>query len=402
MKKILCFLLCTFLLTGLCSCSKNGQQSESDSQMTDSSINNSDTGNSDASDADAESNGSASQTGSNSENITGVTGSHEVVQGLRASAEENSFKMFSGDKIFGYTKEDYVEAIISYKELKLELGSDFEKFCNQVNNMYEAGIDYMGLGIPYCTQFGLGFAQGSAAAVRYAVELKLNGMGVTLETDDLPRDWDVIHGISYITPAAFYMEALSVENADPDRAQFLREQGELNPLYEEFADLEDLINAADEAALKELYTKLTDYEKEIYLINPIIPNPIEERNGYMYSSDFHIVAVSWCLENKDMASAVALAENVIITNPFDIAMYIYAAQVALTAGDVNAAIGFVNNGLLFDETSGDINLYAALMAYGSEDMTLAAEYFENAEKYGVSEQYSELFDSIRNAVKGVM
>lgn len=376
-KRIFCILICLALLSGLVGCSKDESQQTSDSQTSSQSSENQ-TGNDSATDTSQKQNGTEIE-----------------------SVEPVAFAMFADNKLFGHTSKDYADAMLSYKSLKLELGAGFEGFCSQVNEMYDKGIDYMGLGIPYCTQFGLGFAQGSAAALRYAVELQLKDKGISVETDKrLPDDWNSIYGISYTTPVPFYMEALSIEKNDSEQAEFLRTQGGLNYLAEEMIPDVTLIQNADEISLKTLYEKLTAYEEEIFDISPIVPNIIEERDGYYFSSDFHVIATSWYLENSDMASAVSSAEKVILTNPFDISLYTYAAQVALTAGDYNAAVGFINNGLLLDENNGDINLFAAILAYGKADNDLAVEYLEKAVKNGVSDMYSDVLAGTRNAVKG--
>lgn len=388
-KRVICILICIFLLAGLCGCSKDEPQQGGDNSTAD------------ATGESAEGTNGGGQTGTASASGNDAFGgSQEVTSGLRASAEAAGFKMFSDNRIFGHSREDYEKAIQEYKALKLDLGSGFEGFCSQVNEMYDKGIDYMGLGIPYCTQFGLGFAQGSAAALRYAVELRLQKLGIAYEENELPRDWDEIFGISYSSPMAFYMQALSIEETSPEQADMLREQGAMNVPYENMIPDADCIRKAGEAELKTLYEKLTAYEKEIYIINPIIPKPCSERDGLIFSSEYHIVATSWCLENKDMVAAVNSVENVIITNPFEISLYPYAAQVALSAGDVNAAVDFVNNGLLLDDENGDINLYAAILAYGASDLEAAAGYLEKAEKAGVSGQYTDLLKGTANAVKG--
>ena len=305
--------------------------------------------------------------------------------------------LFSDKKIFDVTPEEYVNRIEALKEYKLDLGKGFEGFDKEVNEMYDIAVDFMKIGAPIPSIYGFTFAQGSVTSFRYAVGLMLKGKGVNVQEEGLLCDWDEIYGLSLTTPIPYFMEALSIEKSDAEQAKLLKEYGSENPISETMIPDTEMIKGLGTDELKQIYDKLTEYEKKLYEVCVYVPQK-GERTKTGFSSEYHTLITMWYAEHEDMAGAAEAVEKVVLTAPFSPENYVYAAYVNLGAGDVERAAYYINNGLLIDDRNGDVNLFASLISYGIEDNEKAKEYLTKAKSTGVSEQYKDVLKSLEKSL----
>ena len=303
--------------------------------------------------------------------------------------------LFLDKKITDVSDEEFIERIDALKAYKLDLGSGFEGFETEVNDMYDIAVDYMKIGAAIPSIYGFTFAQGSVSSLRYAVGLLLKEKGETVSEDGLICNWDDMYGISLTTPVPYFMEAISVEKTNKEKADLLIEYGSQNPLTETMIPDTDMLKGLGTGELKTLYGKLTDFEKKLYEICIYVPLKVERsKNGF--SSEYHMLITKWYLEQDDIAGAAESVENIVLTDPFSVDKYSFAAYVNLGAGDLEKAAYYVNNGLLLDDRNGDINLFASLIAFGMEDADKAKNYLSKAKQAGVSEQYKDILSGLES------
>ena len=335
----------------------------------------------------------------NSQSGNGQSGNSQTGNGTSVNngIATQPVDLFSDKKIFDVTPEEYVNRIEALKEYKLDLGKGFEGFDKEVNEMYDIAVDFMKIGAPIPSIYGFTFAQGSVTSLRYAVGLMLKEKGVAVQEEGLLCDWDEIYGLSLTTPVPYFMEALSIEKSDPEQAKLLKEYGSENPLSETMVPDTEKIKGLGTDDLKQIYDKLTEYEKKLYELCVYVPQKGERtKNGF--SSEYHTLITMWYAEHEDMAGAAEAVEKVVLTAPFSPENYVYAAYVNLGAGDVERAAYYINNGLLLDERDGDVNLFASLISYGIEDNEKAKEYLTKAKSNGVSEQYKDILNSLEKSL----
>jgi hypothetical protein len=310
------------------------------------------------------------------------------------SHSEKLPEIFKTDKA---AVEEFVKNTDALKEYKLDLGQGFEGFDTEVNDMYCIAVDYMKIGAPIPSIYGFTFAQGSVSALRYAVGLLLKEKGTAVEEDGLICDWDEIYGLSLTTPVPYFMEAVFVEKTDAEQAKTLREYGALNPLAENMVPDTGMLKGMGTDSLKQIYDKLTVFEKKLYEICAYVPQKGERiENGF--SSTYHMLITMWYLEHEDMAGAAEAVEKLVLTAPFSTGSYAFAAYINLGAGDLEKAAYYVNNGLLLDDRNGDVNLFASIISYGIEDIEKAGTYLAKAKQAGVSEQYLALLETLEKSL----
>ncbi|MBR4341172.1 MAG: hypothetical protein IKP88_00415 [Lachnospiraceae bacterium] len=313
------------------------------------------------------------------------------------SNNTEKYDLFGGKALTEVSSDDFVNTIDTLKSNVLDLGKGFEGFDAEVNKMYKTGVDYLKIGAMIPAVYGFTFAEGSVSSLRYAVGLLLSEKGVTVSSDGLICNWDEIYGISLTTPVPYYMEAISVEKTDKGQADTLKEYGAENPLSKTMVPDTEMLKGLSADELKTIYDMLVQYENKLYELCKNVPvKGKRSKNGF--SSEYHMLATMWYIEQENFGGASETVEKVVLTAPFVTDSYSFAAYVNLAAGDVEKAAFYVNNGLLLDDMNGDINLFASVIAYGTKDTAKAKDYLEKAKKAGVSEHYSDMLKKMETAV----
>lgn len=278
---------------------------------------------------------------------------------------------------------DYNARIEHAFDMKLDLKGvkGFETFAAEAESLKNQGLEFLQFGMPWQAEYFLTYSLSGVSSLRYAADCLLTGESKTALAENDGNSfasWDAVGSIAPASPCPMMLEAIVADKlGDTERSAVCSELAALNP--NEFAGSEAFAAIADmdEADLKDLKAGLEEYETGLLAVWPVIPDAFP-RTGYEFSVPYQL-ALAAAFENEGQPeNALTAYETAIRVDPMDPELFLYAAVASLNQKDGEAAVSYVNEGLLLDENYAPLHVLSAVLKYGLGDYDTAKEHIAKA------------------------
>lgn len=244
--------------------------------------------------------------------------------------------------------------------IKVEIkGSGAEKaayeYIQDTVTAFEYGMEYDEEGLTRIAESFYGSAASTLSALRYAADCLL---GDEIPEDyDRPADWDVVASMSWASPAAYFFEGIVLEaQGKADEAGDCFTKAAVNPAFGEVSkDLKEFATIKGDA-LRRLRDEAARVETEIFALYPPQFSPIVRHENNCNAAYLRGQATELLQkEEPDTEGALQYFHAALTVDPFSGDNYVGFIGLYIVLGDADAALSYLNEGLLVDPESEMLN-----------------------------------------------